>query len=166
MREGTRRGLATECKKPERSEITNEEEEVFWSKGLLGTATAETLLNTIYYYNGKLVGLRAQEHRQLRFINIRVDNNYIIFDESLSKTFHGGLKDLKYNPRVVKHFCHALGVEHSKCLVSIYKMYLNKIEKIAENVQSFYFRPHRNSKVFAYEKIPVGINSLNKTDTT
>ena len=27
----------------------------------------------------------------------------------MSKTFHGGLLDLKYEPRVVKHVCHEVG---------------------------------------------------------
>lgn len=162
MREGTREGLSTKCKKPERREITAEEEEMMWAKGVLGTETAECLLHTIYFYNGKMFGLRAAEHRQLRFHNIRVENNHVVFDESYSKTFHGGLNDLKYQPRVVKHFCHKPGVEHDRCLVYIYKMYLRKNQKLAENIEAFYFRPHRNSKVFDYEGVAIGINTLNK----
>ena len=161
MREGTRKELWVKSKKEERHEVTAEEEELLWSKGLLGRETAECLLNTVYCYNGKLFGLRTGENCQLRFINIRVENNYVIFDESLSKTFHGRLNDLKYKPRVVKHFCHELGTHHNRYLVHIYNMYLKKIEKLTGNTDAFYFRPYRNPKVFACENSAVGINTLN-----
>jgi hypothetical protein len=61
-----------------------------------------------YYFNGKLFGIRAIEHRDLRYHNIRVQNNSIIYDETCSKTFRGGLDDLKHNPREVRHICHRL----------------------------------------------------------
>ena len=32
--------------------------------------------------------------------------NHIRFEENMSKTIHGGLLDLKYEPRAVKHACH------------------------------------------------------------
>lgn len=131
MKDATKEGLSVKFKKAERQEVTAEEEELLWSKGLLGNKTAECLLNTVYYYNGKLFGLRAKEHRQLRYMNIRVENNFIIFDESVSKTFHGGLNDLKYKPRFVKHFCHALRSQHSRCLVEIYELYLSMIQDLA-----------------------------------
>ena len=74
MKEATRKGLSQKSKKEERHEVTAEEQVLLWSKGLLGNETAEYLLNTVYYYNGRLFGLRAGEHR-LRFINIRVESN-------------------------------------------------------------------------------------------
>ena len=40
-----------------------------------------------------------------------VKENLIIFDESFSKTFHRGLKDLKKKPSLIKHKCHEIGVE-------------------------------------------------------
>ena len=126
MKDATKEGLSVKFKKSERQAVTPEEEELFRPKGLLGNETAECLLNTVNFYNGKLFRLRAKEHRQLRYINIRVENNFIIFDESVSKTCHAGLNDLKYKPCFVKHFCHALGSEHSRCLVEIYEMYLSK----------------------------------------
>ena len=163
MKDATKEGLSVKFKKAERQEVTAKEEELFWSKGLLGNETAECLLNTVYFYNGKLFGLRAKEHRQLRYINIRVENNFIIFDESVSKTFHGGLNDLKYKPRFVKHFCHALGLNTvGACLVEIYEMYLSKIQDLATKVDAFYFTPHRDQRVFGFEKVAIGINTLNK----
>ena len=48
-----------------------------------------------------------------------------MFEENVSKTFHGGLTDLKYEPRVVRHICQQKGEKHEmRCLVDIYKMYI------------------------------------------
>ena len=33
-------------------------------------------------------------------------------EENASKTSHGGLLDLKYEPRVVRHICHSVGEHH------------------------------------------------------
>ena len=105
MKDATKCGIAQKRQMDSREEITEE-------KGLLGGHSAESLMYTIYFYNGKRFGLRACEHRLLRSCNICVKENLIIFDESLSKTFHGGLKDLKKKLRLIKHKCHEIGDEH------------------------------------------------------
>lgn len=64
MKDATRQGLEIKSKKPEREQITYEEEEILWRKGVLGSSTSEVLLHTVYYYNGKLFGIRAKEHRE------------------------------------------------------------------------------------------------------
>ena len=61
------------------------------------------LIVIIIIITEKLFSLRADKHRLLRLCNIFVKENYFIFSESLSKTFHGGLKDLKKKPRFIKH---------------------------------------------------------------
>ena len=71
MKQATADGVANKTKKPDREEITEEEENAFWDKGLLGPHTAKSLLHTIYFYNGKLFGIRSNEHRNLRFVNFR-----------------------------------------------------------------------------------------------
>ena len=143
-----------------REEITEDEEAILWEKGLVGGFSAESLMYTIYFYNGKLFGFRAGEHRLLRLCNIFVKENYIIFDESLSKTFHGGLKDLK-KLRFIKHKCHDVGHQRDRCLAALYSVYISKVQGFAESLQSFYFRPHRNGK-FEYERSAVGLCTLNK----
>jgi hypothetical protein len=95
MRDATNSGVDIQTKKEVREEITLEEEEIFWQKGPLGQNSAECLLHSIYFYDGKLFGLRANEHRLFRVANIVLKDNFINFDESISKTFHGGLQDLK-----------------------------------------------------------------------
>ena len=34
--------------------VSEQEEATFWEKKLLGTTSAKSLLNTIYFYNGKV----------------------------------------------------------------------------------------------------------------
>ena len=109
-----------------REEIAVEEEELFWQKGLLGKASAECLLHTIYFYCGKLFGLRANEQRLLRFFNIILNENFIIFDENISKTFHGGISDLKHTSILIRHMCHEKGIAHFPCLQSLFRLPLGQ----------------------------------------
>ena len=162
MKEATKLGYGVKCKKPTREEISAEDEELLWSKGLLGAISAKTLLHTVFFYNGKLFGLRAIDHRNLRLANFTITDNLIIFDESHSKTFHGGLRDLKNTPRVTKHVCHEIGRDHQRCLVKLYKLCIEKVQNHAKTVEAFYFKPHRNETVFDYKKSPLGVHSLNK----
>ena len=39
--------------------FSSEEEQQMWQKGVLGNTTAKILTDTIYFYNGKIFGLRA-----------------------------------------------------------------------------------------------------------
>ena len=58
-------GLGATSKQAE--PITEDEESLLWSNGLLGVHSAKSLLNTVYYYNCKVFGLRSyDEHRYLR----------------------------------------------------------------------------------------------------
>ena len=153
MKVCTREGVGS--KKPEKEATRKGEEEAFWANGLLGKCSSQVLLNTVYLYNGKLFGLTSSEHRAITLNNITIGENFIKFEENVRKIppFHGGLKDLKYKPRVVKHICHEEGKVHeSHCLVDIYKLY---------NPESgFYFGP--NGKDLAFHKNPVGVNTLSK----
>ena len=162
-RQANYEGVANKCKRAERVGITEEEERMLWDKGLLGCHNSKVLMHTIYFYNGKLFGIRSKEHRDLRYNNFRVDSTSITFDESSSKTYHGGLKDLKYTPRVVNHICcPSEKAKHFPCLVSCYEKYLECIKSLSENIDAFYFRPNRESAKFSYEHAAVGIISVIK----
>ena len=142
--------------------MSEEEEATFWEKKLLGTTSAKSLLNTIYFYNGKIFGLRGGDHRKIVVNNFEIGPNFIKFEENASKTYHGGICDLKYVPRKVKHVCHSIGEKHepSRCLLEIYTLYIGLVETHAKAVTAFYFKP--STRRLAFEKVPVGINSLNK----
>lgn len=148
-------------KQPEKESITEAEEEAFWANGLLGKSSSQALLNTVYFYNGKLFGLRSSEHRAITLNNFTIGDNFIKFEENVSKTFHGGLADLKYKPRIVTHVCHEEGKSHeSRCLVDVYSVYIRLAKVKNNNGAGFYFRP--NSKDLAFDKSPVGVNTLSK----
>ena len=159
MKDATHQGVSLETKKKEKEAVTDEEEELFWSKGLLGCGTAKSLLNTVYYYNGKIFGLRGSEHRKLSLKNFRLGPNFIKFEENLCKTFHGGLTDLKYVPKRIKHICHNVGEKHNPCLLEVNQMYICLVECKAKESNCFYLRPAKHK--FSFEKSPVGINTLN-----
>ncbi len=151
---------AKKVAKAERAAITVEEEKQMWSAGVLGESSPETLLNTLYFYIGKLFGLRAKEHRILRLHNFVVTENEVSFVENVSKTFHGGLKDLKRNPRNVKHCCHADNEkDHKHCIVKLFKKYISMVSQLSRRNDAFYFRPSKIS--YKFEDVPVGIHKLN-----
>ena len=70
--------------------------------------------------------------------------------ENLSKTFHGGLLDLNYEPRVVKHVCHEVGQKHDPCLVGMYRLYIGLVEIFGKGMGAFYFKP--NAKKILFDK--------------
>ena len=82
MKDATREGLHVNSKKEEKESVTEEEEGLFWNLNLLGMSTAKSLLNTVYFYNGKLFGLRGGEHRNLMLTNFEVGFNFVKFEEN------------------------------------------------------------------------------------
>ena len=61
MKEAKQMGVTLKTKGDKKEALNNEEEELFWSKGLFGQSSARSLLNTVYFCYGKLFGLRASE---------------------------------------------------------------------------------------------------------
>ena len=87
MKMCTREGVDLASKKSEKEPITEEEEEeIFWAKNLLGSSSSQALLNSVYFYNGKLFGLRSAEHRHITLTNFVIGQNFIKFEENVSKT--------------------------------------------------------------------------------
>ena len=58
MKDSMRQGVSLQTKKEEKEAVTEEKEEKFWSAGLFGSGIAKKLLDTIYFYNGKIFGWR------------------------------------------------------------------------------------------------------------
>ena len=63
MKDSMRQGVSLQTKKEEKEPVTDEDEEKFWSAGLFGSGTAKQLLDTIYFYNGKMFGLCGQRKK-------------------------------------------------------------------------------------------------------
>ena len=60
-----------------------------WRAGVLGDDSPNILLNTLYFYIGKLFGLRASEHRMLRLHNFVVSENAVSFVKMLARLITG-----------------------------------------------------------------------------
>ena len=101
MKDATRCEVTVSTKKDEKEAITDED--LFWSRGLKVTDSSNWLLNTVYFNNGKLFGLRGGEHKNITVRNIRVSDDCLRFEGNSSKSFHGGTCYLKYVPRAVTH---------------------------------------------------------------
>ena len=76
MKDSTREGVSLQNKRDEKEAVTDEEEEMFWSGALFGTKTAECLLHTIYFYNGKLFRLCGGEHRNINVNNFLIGHSF------------------------------------------------------------------------------------------
>ena len=148
--------------KEEKQGFSLEEEEQMWQKGVLGSSTAKILTDTIHFYNGKIFGLRTGEHRMIRPRDFEIGDDYIQYTENASKTHQGGLRDLKKNPRVIKHFCEMCsnGEEHTRCLVRIYRQYLELVESLRIKDSAYYFQAYTDK--FELKNISMGIHTLNK----
>ena len=65
------------CQKDEKEFVTADEEVKFWEMNLLRTSSAKSLLYTVYFYNGKIFGLRDRDHRNIVLNNFELGSNFI-----------------------------------------------------------------------------------------
>ena len=92
MSEPTKQGVGTTTKQAE--PIGEESENMLWNKGLLGDSSSNSILNTVFFYNSKLFGLRRVDERRelcVNQISIGTDQTgkYIMFNGTASKTYKG-----------------------------------------------------------------------------
>ena len=84
MMDSTRQSVSLQTKKEEKEAVTDEDEEKFWSAGLFGSGTAKQLLDTIYFYNGKMFGLYGGEHRKICVNNFSI---YLTLVKNFNRPF-------------------------------------------------------------------------------
>jgi hypothetical protein len=90
--------------------ILPEQENVLWEKGILGSSSAKSLQNTVFFYACKVFGLRGwDEHRELKceqfVLGSDVKGNFINFVGRQSKTYQGGLRQMQLTNKNIKHYC-------------------------------------------------------------
>ncbi|ESO94813.1 hypothetical protein LOTGIDRAFT_161064 [Lottia gigantea] len=105
MKELSRLGLGINTKKSE--VITIEQEEILWSKGLLGESNPQQLLDTLLFLFGLHFALRAAE--EFKCI------------EDVSKTNQGGLDHRKVSPKMTRAYEYSNPL---RCPVRLYEKYI------------------------------------------
>lgn len=161
--------LGIKTKKKQAEVLTEEEEELLWTKGLLGGDTPQSLLDTVVFYNGIYFALRSgREHRQLRNFPCQIDvvekpgeRPYLLYHEDTSKNHQGGLKGRKIMPKVVEH--HSNIDNPDRCFVTLFKKYRRLCpDDPIDN--GFYLQPSRSpTDTCWYTKQPIGKTKLGDT---
>lgn len=155
--------------------FTEEDEEILWSKKVLGAESSVQLLHTVYFYNGKNLLLRRGEHQQLRlsqFRRLRSPDCYeferIHVSESSSDQEGEGLSPSASGPRKsqrrkVTHIM-ADSSAGEKCHVFLLDAYFNKIPPGSLKNDHFYLQPIKSHPTHQlwYTERAYGKNSLDK----
>ena len=146
--------------------ISQEEEELLWERGILGSDTPLQLLRAVFYLNGIHFALRGGgEHRNLRCYNhpqltFGVDSDgmqYVQYKEDVSKTNQGGLLHAGVKAKVVRAY--ANDSNPSKCIVRLHKKYLALCP--VSDKDSFYRQELKNPTESAwFSKQAKGVHTL------
>ena len=132
MKELSKEGVI--CERQQSKPISVQDKDHLWDTGLLSDNTPEKLVNTLLYLIGVHFALHAcDEHKALKVraysqFKIKVDQEsnrrYLEYMEKHSKTFQGGIQQLRDKPKVVHAF---KNIEQPEwCIVHIFKTYLVK----------------------------------------
>lgn len=150
---------------------TEDEIESLFAHELLGTYTPRSVLNSLWFYNTTLFGMRGgiSEHRNLQWGDVRLRNDPIIGEyleldlERQTKTRTG---DDPNNIRKTKPTQHANTDDASRCPVELYKLFRSKRpESMMSEDSPYYIAPVTNvvnpkitDRWFLSQ--PVGVNKL------
>ena len=152
---------------PKKAEpILESEEDILWEKGLLGSHSPQSLIDTMVFMAGLYFALRSgEEHRQLRFSSVKLvekpgSTSYLIYTESTSKNNPGGLKHRKVTTKQVTH--HANTEHPDRCFVEMYKQYcLHRPTDVKDD--AFYLAPLSSVKGLVWhKKQAIGVHTLVK----
>ncbi|XP_061187163.1 uncharacterized protein LOC133195333 [Saccostrea echinata] len=158
MSELTVSGVGTRPKQAE--PISTETETELWEKRLLGDVTGKALLNTMFFYNCKLFGLRGvDEHRgmEIDLIELGFDKygHFLKFKGRSNKTFKGGLAQRHVQAKeIVHHF-------QNMKLYNMHQKYIEIITKCGES-RAFYRRALENGpdNELRFSQQAIGVNKL------
>lgn len=151
--------------RPQKAEpLTETEEDLLWTSGQLSTDNPRALLNTMWFLNGKLFGLRGvKEHHQMRIqdVTLKTDENneeFLELNERGTKTRTGLTSDSRpFNPKMFQDVAHP-----ERCPVKIYKEFIqHRPVKMNEPDSPFYLgvKPKPADDVW-FICAPLGHNTL------
>ncbi len=132
--------------------ISFEEEEILWQKGLLGSATPQSLLDTMIYMCGVYFAciLLREVGRNTEICNLLNYNKWSrqrprLYRECIENN-PGGLKHRKVESKVVLHYVNPTGNKDC-CFVSLYKLYVSLSPPLeSRKTNAFYLTPLRKLK--------------------
>ena len=128
--------------------FSEEQEELLWKYDLLGCDSPVTLLNTMVFLIGKNFSLRrGKEHRALKFSQLRVEAatgdepEKLVYTSFGEKNNLGGLKHRAMKRKRVEHYANDACPD--RCMVHLYKMYVERCPSEAMIKDVFYLAPKR-----------------------
>ena len=154
--------------KPNASAALSEEDiQVLYEKNLLGSSTAEALLNTVWFNNTIHFGLRGcKEYREMCWGDVKLcqtstGQKYFEFNERETKTCS---RNDPRNARAIAPKMLALA-NNEKCPVKTYKVYAEKRPVEVKRDDTPFYLAVNNVKSGSgkpwFKKAPVGVNKLN-----
>lgn len=154
------------CSSRQAEVISESEEETMWSQGILGDKDPETLIHTLLFLNGLHFALRSgQEHRSLTTDQLKIsppnsDSKYFVIEytETVSKTYNGGLKHRRLDPKKVRHVDINSIENPPRSHALLLQKYQAKRPTNSSNV--FYLTPNKSVNGSWYKMIPMGHNVL------
>ena len=163
FRELRSQGLGSETKQA--SIITKDEENLLWSRGIMGLHSPLSLIRTVFYYVGKVFCLRGrEEHRNLKFSQFerKEDPDRYIYTEYTSKNRCGSLGQLRVINKSVPVVANCDAGD--RCLVKILDVYLSKLPVSSKERDLFYMQPHckipDDPSAPWFKNQPIGKNTL------
>ncbi len=139
--------------------ISFEDEEKLWTHAF-GDNDPQKLQDTLFYLNGLHFAMRSgQEHRDLTTtqLEIKYDPPSLIYSEKQSKTYNGGLKQRRIDPKKVVHVDIFYYDNPQRSHVRLYEKYLSVRPKTTD---VFYIRSLKKYSTVWYSAVPVGNNTL------
>ena len=128
--------------------FSEKQEELLWKSNLLGSDSPVTLLNTMVFLIGKNFSLRSgKEHRSLKFSQLTLEAatgdepEKLIYTSFGEKNNLGGLKHRAMKRKRVEHY--ANDASPDRCMVHLYKMYVERCPSEAIIKDVFYVTPKR-----------------------
>ena len=143
--------------------LTSQDEELLWSKGVLGSHSPQSLIQTIWFLLTQHFGLRGcQEHHDMYVEDFAfsTDDNgieFVTYEENPTKTREGGLRKKR---RVVQPKMFATGGQ--RCPVKLFKTFLKRRPEEMRNSGPFYLALNERAKTQVwFKRQRMGVNSIN-----
>ena len=156
-----KKGVGAEVKRT--PVITKEDEDQLWRAGVMGIDTPKQLLNTVFFYVGKVFCLRGGvEQRGLKISQFqrRYSPDHYVYVENGSKNNSGA--KLRVENKIVPVYSNPEC--ESRCVVSLLDKYFSKLPPLAFEKDIFYMRPKSatpsDPNTPWYESIPIGKETL------